>query len=173
MQCLRKARAFRASRCNLSWNKGKELCPGCSCLIPVPAASQRDSGSHLSAPRAFCSTARRRGRYPPLSRPSDEPAARHLETKAKHRVRSHRSQRVLRIISLNHSFKANSPPGYFWMSLVTRCSFPRQSTFLLDSSGHWGFLSTELESFFLTAVAIHGWEGLDEIFLSRLCLVSI
>ena len=79
-------------------------------IIPVPRASQRDSVSHPSAPHAFCSTGQLHGRYHPLSRTSDEPAARHLETKIKRRVRAHRAQRVLKATSFNHPREANGSP---------------------------------------------------------------
>lgn len=145
MQRLRKFRAFRTNHYILKWNKEKEYCTGPSCLIPVPTASQRDSGPHLSAPRAFCSTAQRRGRCRPLSRTSGEPVARHLETRIKHWIRLTTHSGSSKSISFNHSSKANSSPGWFWISLVPWFYFPEQSIFILDSSVHWRVLSTELE----------------------------
>lgn len=97
MQRLRKFRAFRTNHYNLKWNKEKEYCTGTSCLIPIPTASRRDSGTPLSAPRTFCSTEQRRGRCPPLSRTSGEPASRHLGTRVKHGVRTHRVQPILKV----------------------------------------------------------------------------
>ena len=130
---LRKFRAFRANHCNLSWEEGKEYSVGDCCLIPVPRASQRDSGSHSSAPHVSCSTEPLHGRYPPPSRTSDGPAARHLETRGKHRVRTHISQTILKVISFNHSAKANGSPGYFWVPLVTGNYILGQSIFFVDS----------------------------------------
>ena len=130
---LRKFRAFRANHCNLSWKEGKGYSAGDCCLIPVPRASQRDSGSHPSVPHVSCSTEPLHGRYPPPSRTSDGPAARHLETREKHRVRTHISQRILKVISFNHSTRANGSPGYFWIPLVAGNYISGQSIFFVDS----------------------------------------
>ena len=110
---LRKFRAFRANHCNLSWKEGKGHSLGDCCLIPAPGASQRDSGSHPSALRVSCSTEPLHGRYPPPSRTSDGPAARHLETRGKHRVRTHMSQTILKVISRNHLPKPTALQAIF------------------------------------------------------------
>lgn len=86
---LRKFRAFSANHCNLIWARGKKVFAGCTWLILAPGASQRDSESPLSSPRAFCSTGQRHEIYPPPSRTSDEQASQLLETKRRHRVRTH------------------------------------------------------------------------------------
>lgn len=154
MQCLRKFRAFRTSHYNLKWNKEKEYCTGLSCLIPVPTASQRDSGPHLSAPRAFCSTEQRRGRCPPLSRTSGEPAARHLETRVKHWIRTHKAQRILKvhlIQPLLHSQQlcrmVSKISGAMILSSRTVYCHSRQFS-SLECSFNW-------TGIFLEAVAIH------------------
>lgn len=154
---LRKFRAFRANHCNLSWNKRKEYSAGHSCFIPVPTASQRDSGSHLSAAHVFCSTEPQHERYPPLSRTFDEPAARHLETKAKHRVRTHISPRILShlIYSVFQSqwlFRLFlNISGDMVLFFRTIYFLPRQVR-ALEISFHWTRI-------FFTAVAIHWlWE---------------
>lgn len=108
---LRKFRAFSANHCNLSWARGRKVFAGCTWLILVPGASQRDSESPLSSLRAFCSTGQRHEIYPPPSRTSDEQASQLLETKRRHRVRTH----VLYCLSSPASHGTTLPKTGLWV----------------------------------------------------------